>query len=96
VEAEDEGVVDAYTLKELKLSPERLTALLGVLKMLQKVHEVVEITVMKYFYDASCSGNQFPCDDFVTAEFSLNLPLQFRWSSSEKLLEVDIMHLSFC
>jgi hypothetical protein len=92
---EDEGVVDAYALKELKLSPQRLTALTNALKALQKTQEVIEISVMKYWYDSSWSGRPFP-SDLVIAEFSLNLPLQFRWSASDRLLNVEVMHLSFC
>ena len=92
---EDKGVVDAYALKEFKLSPQRLVALTNALITLQKDQEIVEIGVMKYWYDISWSGRQFPCD-LVTAEFSLKVPLQFRWSSSDKLLDVQVMHLSSC
>jgi len=92
---EEEGTVDAYALKELKLSPQRLTAIMGALNTLKTVQEVVEINVMKYWYDASWPGRPLPCD-LVTAEFSLNLPLQFQWSACEKLLDVTVMHLSLC
>jgi hypothetical protein len=92
---EDEGVVDAYALKELNLSPERLAALTNCLSALQKTQDVVGITIMKYWYDASWPGRPFPCD-LVTAEFSLNLPLQFRWAASDKLLDVAVMHFSLC
>lgn len=92
---EDEGVVDAYALKELKLTRQRLRALMSALITLQKTQEIVEITVMKYWYDASWSGRQFPCD-LVTAEFSLKVPLQFRWAASDKLLDVAVMHFSLC
>jgi len=92
---EDQGVVDAYALKELKLSPQRLAALTYALNTLQKAQDVVEISVMKYLYDPSWPGRPFPCD-LVLAEFTLNLPLRFRWSASDKLLDVEVMRLSFC
>jgi hypothetical protein len=92
---EDEGVVDAYALKELKLSRQRLAALTNTLNTLQRTQEVIEISVMKYWYDPSWPGKPFPCD-LVIAEFSLNLPLQFRWAASDGLLYVEVMHLSFC
>jgi hypothetical protein len=92
---EDEGVVDAYALKEFKLTPQRLRALTSTLITLQKTQEIVEISVMNYWYDASRSGRQFPCD-LVTAEFSLKVPLQFRWAGSDRLLDVEIMHFSLC
>jgi hypothetical protein len=50
---DDEVVVDAYALKELKLSRQRLGALTNALNTLQKTQEVVEISVMKYCPEGS-------------------------------------------
>lgn len=92
---EDQDVVDAYALKELKLSPQRLAALTNALNTLQKAHDVVEIGVIKYWYDPTWPARPFPCD-LVIAEFSFKVPLQFRWSASDKLLDVEVLNFSLC
>lgn len=90
-----ERVVDAYALKELKIDVPRLVSLVNGLRSLQRIHEVVEITVIKYWYDPLWPGRHLP-DDLALAEFSLTVPLQFRWAADEKLISVEIMLTSSC
>ena len=92
---EEDGVVDAYALKELKISSERLGSLTRSLQVLPKVHEIAEITVIKYWYDRSWPEPHLPCD-MVLAEYSLRIPLQLRRSAGQKLLCVEVMPMALC
>src|SRR3954447_4200675 len=49
----DDGItVEAYALKELKISAARLVSLTTGLCALKQVHELVEVTVVKFWYDS--------------------------------------------
>jgi hypothetical protein len=87
--------VDAYALKALRMSSQRLRALNLSLSTLPKVHEVVDISVIKYWYDASWPEPHLPCD-LVLAEFSFKIPLQFRRTAEQKLFSVEILNMAFC
>ena len=91
----EEGTVEAYTLKELNISPQRLVSLTSGLCSLKRMYEVLEITVIKYWYVAEEKGRHLPCG-LELAEFSLKIPAQFRWASDEKLLSVEVMPTALC
>jgi hypothetical protein len=92
---EKDGVVDAYALKALRMHPERLSGLTLSLSTVQKVHEVADIEVIKYWYDASWPEPHLPCD-LALAEFSLKIPLQFRRTAGQELLSIEIMTMASC
>ena len=86
-------MVDAYTLKQLKISGQQLARVALALQTLARVHEIVEISIVKYWYDSSWSEPQFP--DLVLAEFCVNIPLQFR-RSLEQLIAIEILPFASC
>jgi hypothetical protein len=90
-----EGTVEAYTLKELKISPQRLVSLTSGLCNLKRMHEVLEITVIKYWYIADEKGRHLPCG-FELDEFSLRIPAQFRWAADEKIVSVEVLSAALC
>jgi hypothetical protein len=90
---EEDGVVDAYTLKQLKISGQQLARAASALQALPRVHEIVEISIIKYWYDSSWSGPQYP--DLVLAEFSVNVPLQFR-RSLEQIIAIEVLPFASC
>jgi hypothetical protein len=92
----EDGTVDAYTLKELKIGSQKLASLSsGLSNGIKKLHEVLEITVIKFWYDGTWPGRQLPCD-LVLAEFPLMIPVQFRWAEDAKLLSVDVIPIASC
>jgi hypothetical protein len=90
-----DGTVDAYVLKELKIGPQKLASLPNGLSTLKRVNEVLEITVIKFWYDPSWPGRHLP-GDLVLAEFSLMIPVQFRWAEDAKLISVDVALVASC
>jgi hypothetical protein len=93
---EQDGTVDAYALKELKISSRSLVSLTNALHSLRQVHDMVGITVIKYWYGSSWSEPHLPADDLVLAEYSFHVPLQVRWSAGEDLIGVEVMPMSLC
>jgi hypothetical protein len=92
--SERDGVVDAYALKELKISSECLVSLTNGLHNLQQVHDIARITVMKYWYDATWPDPHEP--DLVLAEYSLDVPFRVQWSTGEEIVNVQVLPLSPC
>ena len=91
---EKDGVVDAYALKELKIGSECLASLTNGLHNVQRVHEIVRVTVMKYWYDVDWPE---PHDlDTVLAEYSLDVPFRVQWSVGAEIVDVQVLPLSFC
>ena len=90
-------MVEAYALKELKVSSDRLSLFVSGLRILPKVYDVVEITVIKHWYDSSWQEPHLPNgDDTVLAEYSLKVPLQIGWSFEEGLFRVEVMQIASC
>jgi len=48
-----DGTVDAYALKEVRMSSECLVSLTNGLRNMRRVHEIARITVIRYWYDLS-------------------------------------------
>lgn len=94
-EVEEDGGIEAYALKELKISGNCLRGVIGALHVLPKVHEVIEITILKYWYDEDLPGPHLP-EGFVGPEFTLKLPIQFVWSESKQLVRAQVMPLALC
>lgn len=93
---EQDGTMDAYALKRLKISSERLASLMNGLWSMKQVHDVVEVTVIKYWYDPSWPEPHLPAIDLILAEFSFHVPIQLGWSSDEDLVRVGVMPISLC
>jgi hypothetical protein len=89
-------VVEAYALKEVKISSDRLLMLTRSLCSLQRVHEIVRITTIKYWYHAGWPQPNLPGDDLVLAEYSIRIPLQVRWSGDENMVHVEVMTIASC
>jgi hypothetical protein len=92
---EQDGTVEAYALKELKVSSKTLVSFTNALHSLQRIHEMVEITVMKYWYDPSWSEPHLPTVDLVLAEYSFHVALQVRWSAGMDLM-VEVIPMFLC
>jgi hypothetical protein len=91
---EKDGEVEAYALKELRISPQRLLRVTRGLQTIQRIYEIAEITVIKFWYDPAWPEPQFP--DLVLGEFSLRIPLQIRRSSDDKMFVVEVLPLASC
>lgn len=92
---QEDGTVDAYALKALKISPERLESVTRGLYNLDKIHEVAEITVIKYWYDPSWPEPHLPYD-LSLAEYSFHVPLEFSRTDESKLISVEVMTMALC
>jgi hypothetical protein len=89
-----DGEVEAYALKELKISPQRLLRATRGLQTLPRIYEIAEITVIKFWYDPAWPEPQLP--DLVLGEFSFRIPLQIRRSSRDKMFAVEVLPLASC
>lgn len=92
----DGTTVEAYALKELKISAPRLVSLTTGLCALKKVHDIVEVTVVKFWYDPLWLSKPVPLDELVLAEYSLKIPLQLQWSADHRLISVRILPIATC
>jgi hypothetical protein len=91
---EHDGTVDAYALKELRMSSECLVSLTNGLRNLRLVHEIARITVVKYWYDPSWPEPLTA--DLALAEFSLDIPFRVEWSAGEEIVDVHVLPLFLC
>ena len=87
--------MEAYALKELKISPQRLVSLTTGLYALKRVHDVLEVTIVKFWYDSGWLSKPVP-SDLVLAEYSFKIPLQLRWATDQRLIGVEILHAASC
>ena len=86
-----------HTVKETKISRNRLASLASALIATGRAHDMVEITVLKFWYLPEWSpAAKIPGPDLITAEFSLKLPVQIRWASGEKLIAAEVLSIAGC
>jgi hypothetical protein len=90
-ETHEGTATDAYALKEVKISPQRLVSLTTGLCVLKRVHDVLEITVVKFWYDSLWLSKPVPLGELVLAEYSFKIPLQLRWAADQRLISVEIL-----
>ena len=64
----DGTTVESFALKELKISAPRLVSLTTRLCALKKVHELVEVTAVKFWYDSQWLSKPVLIDELVLAE----------------------------
>jgi hypothetical protein len=88
--------VESFALKELKISAPRLASLTTGLCALKKVHEFVEVTAVKFWYDSQWLSKPVPIDELVLAEYSFKIPLQLRWAADHHLISVHILRTGSC
>ena len=88
--------VEAYALKELKISPQRLASWTTGLCTLKRVHDVLEVTALKFWYDSLWQSKPVPSEDLVLDEHSFKIPVQLRWAADQRLLSVDILSAVLC
>jgi hypothetical protein len=93
----DDGItVEVYALKELKISTPRLVSLTTGLCALKHVHDLVEVTVVKFWYDSLWLSKPVPIDELVLAEYSFRIPLQLQWAADQRLISVQILPIASC
>jgi hypothetical protein len=92
----DGTTVESFALKELKISAPRLVSLTTGLCALKKVHELVEVTAVKFWYDSQWLSKPVPIDELVLAEYSFRIPLQLRWAADHRLISVQILPTAYC
>jgi hypothetical protein len=90
------GAVEVYALKELKISSDCLLALISGLRVVPRVYEIAEITIVKYWYDRSWPEPPLPYGDVILAEYTIRIPLQIGWSAEDRVVRVDVMPIASC
>ena len=91
----EDGVVLAFALKALRISTERLGTLTRALRILPRVHEIAEISVIEHWYDPDWPEPHLPCD-LPLAEYTFKVPLEFRRTDGPQLLTVEVMTMALC
>jgi hypothetical protein len=74
---EEDGFISAYPLKKIKISANRISAIASALASIRRAQDVVEMTVLKYWYDPDWKMT-WPTNDLILGEFPLTVPLQFQ------------------
>jgi hypothetical protein len=92
---DQDGAVEAYALKELKINRDRLLALISALRIVPKVCEIAEIVMIKFWYDPSWPEAHLP-GDLVLGEYSIRMALQIGWSAGDRIVRVDVMSIASC
>lgn len=92
----EDTIVNAYALKELGVSKERLKALTNGLNSLRQVHDVAQITLTKHWYDPKWPYADSPTFETVLAEYTLNVPFQVGWSACQELISARVLPISQC
>ncbi len=92
---DQDGAVEAYALKELKINRNRLLALISALRIVPKVYEIAEIVMIKFWYDPTWPEPHLP-GDLVLAEYSIKMALQIGWSGGDGIVRVDVMLIASC
>jgi|SRR5579863_601422 len=92
---DQDGAVEAYALKELKINRNRLLALISALRIVPKVYEIVEIAIIKFWYDPEWPAPHLP-GDLVLAEYPIKMALQIGWSAGDRVVRVDVIPIASC
>jgi hypothetical protein len=92
---EEDGMIDAYAIKEISISPNRVSSIASALTSIRQAYEVIGMTVFKYWYDPAWKLTG-PSSDLILAEFPLSIPVRFQLCSAEKVIAVDILSILSC
>jgi hypothetical protein len=87
---EKDGFINAYTLKKIKISANRLSSIASALTSIRRAHDVIGVTVLKYLYHPAWP-TAWPSSELILGEFPLSVPVQFRWGSGARV--VSALHL---
>jgi hypothetical protein len=91
---QENGVVDAYALKELHIGLDCLIAITDGLRNLLRIHGVAGITVVKHWYDPDWPQPHEP--DMILSEFSLDIPYRVQWSAGGNIIDAETLGFSSC
>jgi hypothetical protein len=91
---EADGVAEAYTLGMLCIDSERLHGMATALQNMSRIHEVVGVSVIKYWYDPDWPEPRSP--ELVLCEFTFRVPLQFHRALDQTFATVCVMHIANC
>jgi hypothetical protein len=92
---EEEEAVSAYVIKQIDISPDRLSSIASALTSIGRAYEVAGMTVIKYWYDPEWKVTCLPCD-LVLAELPVSIPVRLRLDSAEESIVTDILPSSSC
>jgi hypothetical protein len=92
---EEEEAVSAYVIKQIDISPDRLSSIASALTSIGRAYEVAGMTVIKYWYDPEWEVTWLPCD-LILAEFPVSIPVRLRLDSAEEAIATDILPGSSC
>ena len=92
---EEEELISAYTPKEIRISPNRISSIASALTSIRRAQDVVEMTVLKYWCDPE-SEITWPTVDQILGEFPPTVPVQFRWGTGDRVVATDILTISSC
>jgi hypothetical protein len=86
--AKTNALTVVYAVKEIRISPNRLSSISSALTSIRRAYEVVGITVLKYWYEVLVRfivENDMPI---------VCIPLQLRLCSAEKVIATDVLSIS--
>lgn len=58
---------------------------------LERAHDLVKVTVVKFWYDSLWQSKPVPMDELVLAQYSFKIPLQLRWAADHLDGELGIL-----
>jgi hypothetical protein len=87
---EEEEVVSAYVIKQIDISPDRLSSIASALTSIGWAYEVAGMTVIQYWYDPEWKVTYLHCD-LVLAELPVSIPVRLRLDSTEEAIVIDIL-----
>jgi len=92
---EEEEAISAYVIKQIDMSPTRLSSIASALTSIRQAYEVAQMTVIKYWYAPEWKGICLPCD-LVLAELPVSIPVRFRLDAAQGAIATDILSSSSC
>jgi hypothetical protein len=79
----------------VKINANRISSLASALTTIRRAHDIVEMTVLKYWYDPQWATRVLT-QDVILDEFPLTVPVQLRWGSGEKAVVAEVLPIAYC
>jgi hypothetical protein len=96
-EEPDDRDVNAYGFKSISITRDEVASIAAVLRANKPAHCVLEIQLIKYWYDPTWGSGGVPDTDLITDEFAVSIPLRVRWSTmKDGLVTADVLRLNSC
>jgi hypothetical protein len=92
---EEEEAISGYVIKQIDISPDRLSSIASALASIRHAHEVVGLTVIKYWYDPEWKVTSLPCD-LILAQVPISIPVRLRLDGAEEGIATDVLLNSSC